>query len=215
MRSQPSRKQGPSSRAAGVAALVTSVAAAAAFGVLAHAVAERRTTLADWRLRRRVRGRRRDRSRDAAAYLYPIGKWWGYGPAALAGAAYVARRRGPRAAAPLPGAAVTAAMLGPAMDRWLARRVAPPGRRSPLHPVFPSGHALGTSAVAVAGAWVALRGGLARPRVALPLAAAVPLTAGVGRLREDKHWVSDVVGGWLAGLAVAAAWVAGSELTRV
>ena len=199
---------------AGAAALVTSVAATAAFALLARTVARRPTTLADLKLRRFVRGSRGARSRRAAAALYPIGKWWAYGPASLAGAAYVASRRGARAAVPLPGAALTAALLGRAFDRWLGRRLAPPGRRSLVHPVFPSGHALGTSAVALAGAWVAARSGLARPRVALPAAALLPLTSGVGRLHEDKHWVSDVVGGWLAGLAVAAAWAAVDELGR-
>ncbi|HET7456778.1 MAG TPA: phosphatase PAP2 family protein [Gemmatimonadaceae bacterium] len=196
----------------GVAALATSVAASVAFALLARAVGKRKTRWTDWKLRRRVRGRRRDATRRTAAVVAPLGKWWGYGPASLAGAAWIASRRGPRAAAVWPAAAATAAALGPAMDRWLRQREAPPGRRSPTKPVFPSGHALGTSAVALTGAYLTLRAGLARPRVALPIAAAIPLTAGVGRLREDMHWASDIVGGWLAGLAVAAAWVAADEM---
>jgi undecaprenyl-diphosphatase len=204
-----------SHRRVAAAALATSVAAAAAFALLARAVVRRPATFADLKLRRYVVGGRRDRSRRLAAADFPLGKWWSYVPASFAGAAYVARRRGgPRDAAALPAAAVAAATLGPLLDRWLDRRLAPPGRRSPMHPVFPSGHALGTSAVALSGAWVAVRAGLAPPRVALPAAVILPLTSGLARLHEDKHWVSDVVGGWLLGLAVAAGAAAVDEGLR-
>jgi membrane-associated phospholipid phosphatase len=71
---------------------------------------------------------------------------------------------------------------------------------------FPSGHA-GTAALAcgillllvlhaVHGMWRVL---------AWTVAVAVPLAVGYTRIGLDVHWVSDVVGGWLLGLAVVAA----------
>jgi undecaprenyl-diphosphatase len=44
-----------------------------------------------------------------------------------------------------------------------------------------------------------------RPEIAAPVALAVPVASGIGRLYLDRHWSSDVVAGWLAGLSVAAA----------
>lgn len=171
-----------------------------------------------------------------------IGKWWVYAPVALAVAAavlaaeaprrpppgaraWVARRLGhatPHDAAAArsrrAGAAAVAlvpalaAALGPALDRWLPQPPVGPRRRPVDHPVFPSGHALRVTAVALVAAWVAAREELARPGRAAALAATGPALVGLSRLVREKHLASDIVGGWLAGAALAALAATGYEL---
>jgi undecaprenyl-diphosphatase len=80
--------------------------------------------------------------------------------------------------------------------------------------VFPSGHALRATAVALTTGYVLAREGLARPGRAAALAAAAPSIVGLGRLVEEKHLASDVLGGWLAGAALAAATAGAYELAR-
>jgi membrane-associated phospholipid phosphatase len=56
--------------------------------------------------------------------------------------------------------------------------------------------------------------GLARPEVALPLALAIPAVSAGGKLLEEQHWASDVLGGSLAAVVVAATCLAGYERAR-
>jgi drug/metabolite transporter (DMT)-like permease len=230
-------RRAPRRRAAERRALAlggTAVAAATGFGVLAAAVAGGATAHADEAIRARVAARRRP-AREAAEVVAAPGKWWAYVPAALGVAAYVLaapeaqggargalarlagrRRRGPRraAAGAVTLAGVLAAALGPAFDRWLPQPPAPPGHPSRNKPVFPSGHALGPTAVALAAAYVLSREELARPGVAFPAALASPLASAGAKLVQEKHWGSDVLGGHLAAVAVAAACLAAYELAE-
>jgi undecaprenyl-diphosphatase len=80
--------------------------------------------------------------------------------------------------------------------------------------VFPSGHAFGPGAVALSVAYVLVREELARPGTALPAAALLPLATAGGRVLQEKHWASDVLGGYLGGLALAAACAAAYEAAR-
>ena len=195
-------------------------ASAVGFGLLNAAVVRRDTAAADEAVRKRARAPRGHPAREAAAKAAPLGKWWTYIPAALGASAYLlaARREdGGRAgrsrkagagAVLLAGTVATA--LNPAFDRWLPQPPTPPGHPRPK-PVFPSGHAFGPGAVSFSAASVLAREGLARPAVALPAAVAVPLALAGGRVIVEKHWASDVLGGVLGGVAVAAACVAGYE----
>lgn len=70
---------------------------------------------------------------------------------------------------------------------------------------FPSGHASGTAAIALFFAYVAIRN---RVRPVVFTAGAIVLTfmVGLSRVYLDEHWGSDVVGGWMVGTALAAAF---------
>jgi hypothetical protein len=46
----------------------------------------------------------------------------------------------------------------------------------------------------------------------MPLALAIPLASSGARLYQDRHWTSDIVGGWLAGIALAAWSAAAYEM---
>jgi membrane-associated phospholipid phosphatase len=70
---------------------------------------------------------------------------------------------------------------------------------------FPSGHALNTmivGAVAVVLGWRATRGRPWRRAALLGAAAALVVVTGFDRVGLGVHYVSDVVGAWLIGLAV-------------
>lgn len=202
---------------AGIGAL-----AAAGFGALAVAAARRHTAGADEAVRKRTRAPQGHPARDAAEAAAPVGKRWTYIPAALAGSAWLLRapaeertprsRRSGAGAVILAGAVATA--LNPVFDEVLPQPPAPPGHPSRGKPVFPSGHAFGPGAVAFTAAYVAAREGIARPGTAAAAAAAVPLATAGGRVLVEKHWASDVLGGYLAALSLAAACAAAYELAR-
>jgi membrane-associated phospholipid phosphatase len=78
--------------------------------------------------------------------------------------------------------------------------------------VFPSGHTFGPTAVGTAAAYVLARERVASPGVAAAVALGLPAVAVTGRLLARRHWASDVLGGWLGGVAVAAACLAVAEL---
>ncbi|NUO64986.1 MAG: phosphatase PAP2 family protein [Gemmatimonadaceae bacterium] len=98
--------------------------------------------------------------------------------------------------------------------RWLPQPPGPPGRRRKKKAVFPSGHAFGPGAVALTAAWVMGEEGIAPPAVTVPLALAAPLLTAGPRLIEEKHWVSDVLGGYLGAAALAATCLAAYEAAR-
>jgi membrane-associated phospholipid phosphatase len=82
---------------------------------------------------------------------------------------------------------------------------------------FPSGHALNSALGAGVFLLVLLPFTAGRPgrRVALwAVVIAVPLVTGVCRVGLGVHWTSDVVAGWLLGMAVLATTAAGFEAWR-
>jgi undecaprenyl-diphosphatase len=216
------------SRSGRLAALLgTGALAGTAFGAVATASARHATEATDHRLHDEMRERLDGPVGEAAEAVAPAidqtAKWWVYGPAALATAAAVlgapgrtrhtrrSRRAGAVAIAAVPA---LAAVLSPAFDRWLPQPPTGPRRRPVDHPVFPSGHAFRASAVALAAGYVATREGVVRAAHAWPLAVAAPAAVGFSRLVREKHLASDVLGGWLVGIALAATTAAVYELAR-
>jgi undecaprenyl-diphosphatase len=190
-----------------------SVSAAAAFLLMARAVARRETAALDRKVQRKTKASRGTPARKAASAASPVGKWWSYVPAAAVTGLYVifagdSRRKAIdnvsrlNGAAAIVGAAGLAAVINQFLDDLIPQPPAPPGRPKD-HPVFPSGHAFGTTAVALAAAHVLTREELVEPALIYPLAAVLPLVTAAARMMEEKHWLSDIIGGYLAALAVA------------
>lgn len=185
--------------------LAAGIAASAGFAAVACAVARRRTVAVDREVHEQTAVEQGHPARDAAQ---AIGKWWSSVPAGVLTSAYVAlssERRGPSRVAGMAaivGAATAATALADLFDELLPQPPPPPGR-PPAHPVFPSGHAFGTASVALTAAYVLVRERAAHPAVVIPIATAVPLVSSMARLMEEKHWISDVIGGHLAAVALA------------
>ena len=224
--------KGPLARHPALSLAAGAVTAAAGFAALNAATVHRGTAGADRAVGKRTKAQRGHPARRAAKALAPIGKWYTYLPLATLLSLYLlaapdaplrdrARRRGPRArsrrlvgAGAIMLSGLIATGLNPVFDRVLPQPPRPPGRRHKRKSVFPSGHAFGPGAISLAAAWVLSREGLARPAVAFPLALAAPAITAGGRLLEEKHWASDVAGGYLGAIALAAGCLSAYEATR-
>ena len=86
------------------------------------------------------------------------------------------------------------------------RRPRPAGAlaRGKTEPAFPSGHTTDATAVLVTGAYLLVHQGLAAPGVVATVALLLALSTGVSRVLLGWHWATDVAGGWIAGIGVAA-----------
>lgn len=174
-----------------------------AFAALARVAHRRSDNPVDATAREQVLENTERPIQEAHKYLKKPGKWYVLVPASLAASAVLARVRGWTAAVPLALSSVLAAAVAEGSEAWLPSRPPPPGRNDPEEPSFPSGHTLQPTALSLTAAYVLSREGLVRPLAAAPVALAVPLVFGLIQLPGDRHWFSDVAGGWLAGLTVA------------
>ena len=188
--------------------------AAIGFTLLARGVKRHGTRHVDGTVRKALPKRHRRVTRVAMQMIEPLGKWYGQTPIAALATATVWRVRGPRAAVPIAAASASAASLAWVLEQTMRPRKPPPGRHSPTEPAFPSGHALQTAAVAWTTAYVLVREGIASPGGAVPLALALPAASGLAKLWRDRHWFTDVMGGYLLGAALAASAAAGHEIAR-
>lgn len=120
--------------------------------------------------------------------------------------AHWARRRGARD---------TNTIVSACWSAWLALRATrlmihrprpprPPGRGPKRESTFPSGHTAGLTTLALVVANVLAREGLLSRQEARALAMGVPAVIGVNRVYVREHWLTDVIGGWALGTAVAA-----------
>jgi membrane-associated phospholipid phosphatase len=197
--------------------VITAAASAAGFWLLARAVARRKTAPVDHDVHERIAVDEEHPVREAAEGVAPIGKWRIYVPLAAIAAGYVVvkgERRAGAGAIAIVSAAVAAALINKRFDALLDQPPAPPGRDSPDHPVFPSGHAFGTSAVALTAAYVLAREELAAAYIAFPAALTLPFVSATARLMEEKHWLSDIAGGLLAAMTLTSISLAAYEVVR-
>jgi membrane-associated phospholipid phosphatase len=188
----------------GVAAL-----GAVGFALTTAAVARGLTAKLDKRAKRAVheargRGARASGLRGAALATTPIGKWWAYLPPSLWTALRLQRQGRTAGAMTIAATATFAALLPEVLDHTLRRRLPPFERHEPSKQSYPSGHALQTSAMALTTGYVLSREGVGPRWAGAPLGLA-SLSAGAGRLLLDRHWSSDVIGGYCAGMALGGA----------
>lgn len=185
--------------------------AAAGFAALAWKTARRETSYVDGRARARTPRPRGKKARKTASAVGLLGKGWVEAPVGLTLAAYMAHRRAHRAAGWIALASLGSYALSTSFDYVLPHRAPPPGRKSPSTPSFPSGHALHATAVGNTIAYVLIREGIVNKPVAATLGALAGPALGFGRLYLDRHWLTDVAAGWLAGMSLAAFCAAGYE----
>ena len=225
----PRRQPRRSPRRIGVIA-GAGVVGGAAFGAMAVASARRATEPADRKIHARMRRQLDDASvTDAAEAAAPkvdaAGKWWVYTPVAMLAAGAVllgpggsshGRSRRPRIAGAAAIAFVPAVVsaLSPLLDEWLPQPPVGPRRRPLDHPVFPSGHAFRTTAVAMTTAYVLAREKVLPGGVVFPAATLSSAVIGIARLVREKHLASDVLGGWAAGVTIASVLAGAYELAR-
>jgi membrane-associated phospholipid phosphatase len=77
-------------------------------------------------------------------------------------------------------------------------------KRDKTEAAFPSGHTTNATSVIVTSAYILVREGVLPLPVALALALVVAIITGTSRVALGWHWGTDVIGGWLAGVGVAA-----------
>jgi undecaprenyl-diphosphatase len=130
-------------------------------------------------------------------------------PGAYIPAAYLLarwmRQRGKRGGAEIIAAAWSG-WLAVRTLRLVVHRPRPPrprGRGPKRESTFPSGHTVGLTTLALVVADVLAREGLLDRRAARVLGLGMPLIVGANRVYVREHWLTDVLGGWTLGAAVA------------
>jgi undecaprenyl-diphosphatase len=166
----------------------------------------------------RVAGRLRRGLRGAASVGTLPGEPWAHPAIGATMAVLILATRGGRrrrVLVPLAGASIGAIVVHHAV-KAVYRRKRPmiALRRGKTEPAFPSGHTVDATAVLATGAYLLVREELLPARVAVPIAATLAVSTGASRVALGWHWGTDVVGGWLAGAAVAAACAHAYETLR-
>jgi undecaprenyl-diphosphatase len=172
---------------------------AAQFARIARDVRLKRARRYDARIRKYVRRHEDPRldviskalvAETAPATLVPI----------TLGAAIAMRKRGVAAWLPIALAPLLAMTAGKLFTDLMPQQHAPDGSGECC---FPSGHTTGVTAETLTAMYVLTREKVFRVDEAAFLCA-FPIVAGINRLYRDRHWASDILAGWSAGISVAA-----------
>jgi undecaprenyl-diphosphatase len=210
------------SREASAVALITLGSAA----VVGYLVAHGHTRELDHQFRRRLRRARKPALSRAAKLATRMGE----PPAQISFAALtaLALQKGPQSqrrahdghrartlVSLSPLFASVLAVMAHRSVKLLYKRRRPPGAllRGTLEPSFPSGHSTVAAATFGTVAYVLAHDRIARPGTASALLT-VPLCVGLSRVYLDRHWVTDIAGGWLIGTGISAsiaAAIAGTD----
>jgi hypothetical protein len=185
----------------GIAAL-----ASLGFALATAAVTRGMTAKLDTRARR---GAHQSRGRGALANRLGggpprTGKWWTHLPPSFWTALRLQRQGRTAGAMTIAATATVAAVLPKILAHALQRRLPLFARHQASTRTYPNGRALQASAMALTTGYVLYREGVGLRWTGAPLGLA-SLGAGAGRWLLDRHFTSDIIGGYCAGVALGAA----------
>lgn len=195
--------------------LTASLASSTALLGLGALVLGGRTGEFDDRIRAQFPRYRRSLTKHSATKLGPIGKTWLHIPVTGTVAAWLLlKKKGADSAVTVMASALASYAAAGAAERFLPQRRAPWGRFSLTEPSFPSGHALRASTVSLVTAYVLIRENVANREISVPIALSVPVVTALHALYLDRHWATDIIGGWLGAVALGSACAAGYEVAQ-
>jgi membrane-associated phospholipid phosphatase len=109
---------------------------------------------------------------------------------------------------PLAGASLGAIVAHHAIKYvYPRRRPASALARGKTEAAYPSGHTADATAVVLTSAWLLAHEGILALPVGFLIGWAIAAVTGASRVALGWHWATDVIGGWLTGVAVAACCV--------
>lgn len=197
------------------ALLSAHVASASALAGLGALVLRGATRSLDDSIRAQFPRYRRSRTKRTTETLGPIGKTWLHLTVTGGVAGYLLLKgKGVDSATTVILSSLAAYGASGAAEKYLPRRRAPWGRWSITEPSFPSGHALRAATVTLVTSYVLVRENVCHRKVAIPVALAIPPLTALHALYLDRHWATDIIGGWLGGVAIATACAYGYETAQ-
>jgi membrane-associated phospholipid phosphatase len=192
---------------------VTLAVGMAMFALVSVLVRKHRTSKLD-RFEMRRRAGNSDTTR-AASVLTRVLSPAGFGVIAAVIAAWLRREGRHDASGAVVGSGALSLLSEEALKLLLPRRRPPQSwfvRSSDLS--YPSGHTVSATAVSDVLAYVLVREKLISGEAALAIAVAPPLIVGSTRIYLGRHWPTDVLGGWLMGIALSGMTALGYEMAK-
>ena len=175
------------------------------FAKVGAVVARHRNTRIDMGVREWVVAHQEPAAVTAFTWVSNVGQpHWLYA-AGLAGAGFLWSRGHRRVAMRCVAVPLFAMGLYEGVKRVYAR-ARPPGIGGMTEGAFsfPSAHSTASAAVCGTLAYIFWREGFIGRTTALTAAFGLPALIGISRLYLDRHWATDVLGGWSAGYLIAA-----------